>query len=171
MRGRRLLIGRNGVNVRLATIDDIKQLADIRMLQQHEDWGSDCVYRDNDFYNRTVHALDDFTRWHDGVQPSKGVIFVAEANGAIIATCGLQRINMLPQYNDDGKYGFIFNVFTVEEYRRQGVQSLLLKEVLVYAKEIGITEIKLETDSEIAIELYKKHGFKRDELFMSKQLG
>ena len=170
MRGRRLLIGRNNINIRLATIDDINQLADMRISQQIEDWGADYADHDGDFYNRTIHALDDFTRWHDDIPPSKGVIFVAEVNGTIIATCGLQRINMLPQCNDGGRYGFIFNVFTVKEYRRQGIQSLLLKEALDYAKKIGITEIKLETDNEAAVKLYQKHGFKQDELFMSKQL-
>ena len=77
---------------------------------------------------------------------------------------------MLPQCNDDGKYGFIFNVFTVKEYRKQGIQSLLIEKVLKYSKEIGITEIKLETDSEKAINLYKKYGFKHDTLFMSKEI-
>lgn len=169
MRGRRLLIGRNSVNVRLATIDDINQLADLRMLQQREDWGTDYEDYDGNFYNRTVSALKQFIGCDK--QKSKAVIFIAEAHGAIIATCGLQSISMLPQCNDNGNYGFIFNVFTMEDFRRHGVQSMLLEEVLGYAKEIGITEVKLETDSEIAIKLYEKHGFEKDELFMSKMLS
>lgn len=70
MRGRRLLIGRNSVNVRLATIDDINQLADLRMLQQREDWGGDYEDYDGNFYNRTVSALKQFIsickkKWQD----------------------------------------------------------------------------------------------------------
>lgn len=170
MHGKRILIDRNNINIRLATLNDIEQLVDLRILQQHEDWGSEYVDHDNDFYNRTLDVLDDFLRWKNGVQPSRGVIFIAEIKGNIIATCGLQKINMLPQCNDDGKYGFIFNVFTAKEFRRKGIQSLLINEVLNYAKEIGITEIKLETDSEIAIKLYKKCGFKHDTLSMSKEI-
>lgn len=162
MRGRRLLIGRNNINIRLATMDDIEQLVNLRILQQQEDWGSEYIDYDGDFYNRTLNALDDFLRWESGV------IFIAETKGKVIATCGLQKINMLPQCNDDGKYGYIFNVFTVKEFRKRGIQSLLIEKVLNYSKEMCITEIKLETDSEIAINLYKKYGFEHDTLFMVK---
>ena len=170
MRGKRILIGRNCINIRLAILDDIEQLVNLRILQQHEDWGSEYIDYDSNFYNRTFDVLEDFICWKNGVQPSKGVIFIAEIKGKIIATCGLQKINMLPQCNDDGKYGFIFNVFTVKEYRKQGIQSLLIEKVLKYSKEMGITEIKLETDSEKAINLYKKYGFEHDTLFMSKEI-
>ena len=168
MRGRGILIGRNNINIRLATIDDVEQLVNLRIQQQHEVWGSEYADYDNDFNNRTLGCLDDLLRWKDGVQPSKGVMFIAEIKGEIVTTCGLQKINILPQCNDNGKHGFIFNVFTIEEFRKQGIQSLLIEKALNCAKEMGITEIKLETDSEIAINLYKKYGFKHDELFMSK---
>lgn len=164
MRGKRILIGRNCINIRLATLDDIEQLTNLRILQQHEDWGSEYTDYDSNFYNRTLNALDDF------LSCESGVIFIAEIKGEIIATCGLQKINMLPQCNDDGKYGYIFNVFTVKEYRKQGIQSMLIEKVLKYSKEMGFTEIKLETDSEIAINLYKKFGFEHDTLFMSKEI-
>lgn len=90
--------------------------------------------------------------------------------GKIIATCGLQRIDMLPQCNDNGQYGYMFNVFTVEEYRRQGIQSRLIENVLSYSEKCGLTEIKLEADSEYAISLYEKYGFEHDVLFMSKKI-
>lgn len=162
MRGRRLLIGRNDINIRLATIGDIEQLINLRILQQQEDWGSEYIDYDGDFYNRTLNALNDFLR------RESGAIFIAETKGEVIATCGLQKIDMLPQCNDDGKYGYIFNVFTVKEFRKRGIQSLLIEKVLNYSKEMCITEIKLETDSEIAINLYKKYGFEHDTLFMVK---
>lgn len=170
MYGRRILIGRNYINIRAATINDIQQLADLRILQQHDDWSSEYIDYDGNFYARTTNALSDFLYKEDGLQPSKGVIFIAEIHGKIIATCGLQRIDMLPQCNNNGQYGYMFNVFTVEEYRRQGIQSRLIENALSYSEKCGLTEIKLETDSEDAISLYKKHGFEWDTLFMSKDV-
>ena len=170
MYGRRILIGRNYINIRAATINDIQQLADLRILQQHDDWGSEYIDYDGNFYARTTNELSDFLYKEDGLQPSKGVIFIAEIHGKIIATCGLQRIDMLPQCNNNGQYGYMFNVFTVEEYRRQGIQSRLIENALSYSEKCGLTEIKLETDSEDAISLYKKHGFEWDTLFMSKDV-
>ena len=170
MYGRRILIGRNYINIRTATIDDIQQLVSLRILQQHDDWGSEYIDYDCNFYARTSNALSDFLYKEDGLQPSKGVIFIAEIHGKIIATCGLQRIDMLPQCNDNGQYGYMFNVFTVEEYRRQGIQSRLIENVLSYSEKCGLTAIKLEADSEYAISLYEKYGFEHDALFMSKKI-
>lgn len=168
MRRKRILIGKN-INIRLATIDDIDQLINLRLLQQHEDWGSDYTDVNNDFYKRTLNSLFDFLCC-DNIQQQKGVIFIAEKGNKIIATCGLQKISMLPQCNDNGNYGFIFNVFTIKEFRNQGIQSSLIERTLIYANEIGITEIKLETDNKIAIKLYKKYGFKHDKISMVKSI-
>lgn len=57
--GKRILIGRNHIKIRLATIDDIEQLTNLRIIQQHEDWGSEYIDYDNNFYNRTYDALED----------------------------------------------------------------------------------------------------------------
>lgn len=164
MRGKRILIGRNKISIRTANEDDIEKISDLRVLQQHDDWGSDYPNNDNDFYNRTLSYMNTAIRSCDFK------MFVAEIEGSIIATCGLQVIHMLPQCNDEGKYGFICNVFTQEEFRQHGIQSMLIEKVLVYAKEQKISEIKLETDNEIAIKLYEKYGFKTDTLSMVKEI-
>lgn len=165
MRGRRIQIGRDKLNIRLANKDDVEELTNLRILQQHEDWETDYFDYDNNFYHRTFNAMTSFMS-----APHGGVIFVGEIDGYIIATCGLQLINMLPQCNDDGKYGFIFNVFTKKEYRNRGIQSILIGKVIDYAIKNNISEIKLETDNDIAIKLYEKQGFKFDTLTMIKEM-
>lgn len=136
----------------------------LRMLQQHDDWGSDYPTNDNDFFHRTLKAIN------IAICSCNFKMFVAEIDGSIVATCGLQTLYMLPQCNDEGKYGFICDVFTQEEFRQRGIQSRLIEKVLDYAKEQNISEIKLETDNEIAIKLYEKYGFKTDTLSMVKEI-
>ena len=150
----------NSFVIRKAVLNDLEELTQLRFLQQHDDWGADYEDIDNNFYNRTFVAFKNFMK--NGL----GVIFIAEKDNKIVATCGLQEINVIPQCNDKGKCGFIFNVFTREEYRQQGIQSALLKEAVSYAKQAGIDEIGLETDNDIAIALYKKYGFKNNNLMM-----
>ena len=149
--------------IRIADANDIKELVNIRILQQHEDWEDEYFDFDNNLYNRTLDAMTKFI-----LAPQNGVIFIAETVGEIISTCGLQIINMIPQCNDNGKYGFIFNVFTKKEYRQRGIQSALIEKAINYAKENNISEIKLETDNSVAINLYKKYGFEFDTLTMVK---
>lgn len=165
MRGKRIQVGRHKLNIRLANENDVKELTELRVLQQHEDWTVDYFDYDNNFYHRTFNAMTGFVS-----APQEGVMFVAIVEGHIVATCGLQIINMLPQCNDNGKYGFIFNVFTKKEYRQCGIQSILIETVINYAIKNNISEIKLETDNEIAIKLYKKQGFEFDTLTMVKEI-
>lgn len=169
MRSKKVTVVRDKVNIRIATLDDIKQLVNLRILEQRGKWGSEYNDFDNNFYSRTLNALKDFLNWKGNIPPSKGIIYIAEKDGKIVATCGLQKIWMLPQCNDEGRYGFIFNVYTMKEYRSRGIQSLLIKAVIGYAKQIGITAISIEADNEIAVKLCEKHGFKLNSFIMTKE--
>lgn len=91
-------------------------------------------------------------------------------NKKIVATCGLQVIDYLPQCNDNGKYGYICNVYTVDENRRQGIQKELLNEVIKFAKEKKLSELSLSTDNKDAIMLYEKVGFYFDSSIMKLEL-
>lgn len=159
----------NTVEIRLATIEDKEKLVNLRIDQQKADWGVEYEDVDNSFYTRTSDALDEFLV-EKGKVGKKGIIYVAVVNNCIVATCGLQRLMLLPQCNDRGRYGYIFNVYTIPVYRHKGLQNLLFKEVLAYAKRENISEISLETDNEIAIKLYKKFGFKFNSLFMTQSV-
>ena len=83
----------------------------------------------------------------------------------------MQIIEYLPQCNDNGKQGYICNVYTQKEYRNQGIQSKLLSEVINYSIENNLCELDLSTDSETAISLYKNHGFEFDKWAMKKELN
>lgn len=158
------------IRFRKATYKDLNKLTELRILQQIDDWGSEYSDMNNDFYDRTLKSLGELLRVDDA-QQSNCTIFVAEKDSKIVATCGIHEVNMLPQCNDNGKYGYIFNVFTIKELRRMGIQTKLLKNVIDYAKERDIAEISLESDNEIAIKMYEKLGFSRNQMLMTKEIG
>lgn len=89
----------------------------------------------------------------------------------IIAICCLKVIEYLPQCNDNGKQGYVCNVYTRDEFRNKGIQTNLLKEVINFAIKNNLCELNLETDSEKAISIYKKLGFDFDNLTMTKYLA
>ena len=62
---------------------------------------------------------------------------------------------------ENGK-GHIISLAVHPEFRRRGVGSALLKEVLTSMKKRGILTVKLEVNENnvSAINFYKKHGFK-----------
>lgn len=148
--------------MRLSNESDIEQLIKLRIKQQKDDW--DDEYEDKyDLQNTTLEYLKNHLN-------KDLFIFIEEENSDIIATCGIQVIEYLPQCNDNGLQGFICNVYTEKDYRCKGVQTKLLKQVISFAKEKNICELSLSTDNNKAISIYKKLGFKFDELIMFLKL-
>ena len=149
--------------MRLATKNDINSLSLIRVNEQKEDWNED--FEDKfDLVNTTKlylekHLNNDF------------FAFIEEIDDNIVATCCLQIIDYLPQCNDNGKQGFVCNVYTNKEYRNKGIQTALLKEVIKFAVDNNLCELNLSTSSDVAISLYKKCGFKFDDWAMKKEIN
>ncbi|HCQ8731878.1 TPA: GNAT family N-acetyltransferase [Enterococcus faecalis] len=86
---------------------------------------------------------------------SWGVIIENE----IIASSSLSLFNRIPyQENLTGKEGYILNIYTCPNYRKQGIASQLLNEMKEYAKQNQINRLWLSS-SENGIALYKEHGF------------
>ena len=144
--------------MRLANNTDISNLSKLRIKQQKEDW--------KDEYNDKFNLLEKTEEYLKKHLNHDLFIFLEENKNKIIATCGLQIIEYLPQCNDNGKQGYICNVYTDKKYRKKGIQTSLLKEAIKFSKEKEIYELNLSTDNEIAINLYKKIGFEFDDLIM-----
>lgn len=148
--------------MRIANKNDIAKIALIRIKQQKDDWKEQ--FEDNhDLLKRTKlylekHLNNDF------------LVFIEEIENNIVATCCLQIIEYLPQCNDNGKQGYICNVYTDEQYRNQGIQTKLLEEVIQYSINNNLCELDLSTDSDVAISLYKKCGFEFDDWAMKKEM-
>lgn len=149
--------------MRLSNEKDIEQLSKLRIQQQKDDW--DDEYEDKyNLLNTTIEHLNKHLN-------KDLFIFIEESNNIIIATCGIQIIEYLPQCNDNGLQGFICNVYTDQKYRCKGIQTKLLKQVISFAKEKNLCELSLSTDNDKAISIYKKMGFKFDNLIMSLKLN
>lgn len=148
--------------MRKANKMDIDKIAQIRIKQQNEVWEDEDVDKYNLLKITKVyleeHLNNDF------------YAFIEETDNDIIAICCLQVIEYLPQCNDNGKKGYLCNVYTSDEFRNKGIQTNLLKEVINFAKENNLCELNLGTDMEKAISIYKKLGFEFDNLVMTKHL-
>lgn len=57
-----------------------------------------------------------------------------------------------------GKQGYILNMYTLPEYRGNGISTLLLKELIKEAKAAGLTKVYLHATSD-GINIYKNAGF------------
>ena len=114
---------------KVAKYEDIEEISRLRILQQKDDWQELYPNKDEDFYKITKNYLEEHLN-HDIF------FFIETIDDKIIATCGLQIIKYMPQCVESGIEGYICDVFTLKEYRRKGIQTNLIRDVLSLQKKI-----------------------------------
>lgn len=139
---------------RIAEMKDIDGITELRILQQKENYKNDYKVEDKIFSQNTKKFLND--------NLNKNIyFFIKELDNKIAAMCGIQLINYLPMYNEGiGLRGYICSVYTREEYRKQGIQTHLLKNAIQFSKDKNIGIIELKTTNPDAVSVYEKVGFK-----------
>jgi ribosomal protein S18 acetylase RimI-like enzyme len=87
--------------------------------------------------------------------------WVAIEGDEIVSACMLCITDQIPTpICPNGKMGYVYNVFTQEAYRGQGLATHLLKELQRYSAEQGILSIRLQATKD-GISVYQQLGFEQ----------
>ena len=106
-----------------------------------------------------------FVRRHMEDGTCMGVL--AEKNGRVIADAVIYIFETMPdEINMVGRTAMLYNVYTVPEFRGQGIMAQMLPVVIDLAREAGAVELKM-TAAPKAIPLYERMGFRVTEDAMS----
>ncbi len=140
------------LSIRRATIEDTDQLVQLRLLLFEET--GELVQSDASTFAEAIHAFlikslpqESFLAW------------IAESDHRIVASSGLVPFERLPvPENLLGKEGYILNMYTLPEWRGQGLATALLQEIISFAKETGIRRLWLHA-TEVGRPVYEKIGF------------
>lgn len=110
----------------------------------------------NDIKDILISDFDDF--WNYSILKSElespnSYYLVARDNSNIVGFAGIKLV--IPD-------GDIMNIVVKKDFRKKGLGSLLLKNLIDLAKSLGVKTIFLEVDDKNfpAISLYNKFGFK-----------
>ena len=89
-------------------------------------------------------------------------VYVAEYNGRVISS-GYGMARMARHYLDHEEYAYLGFMYTVPEFRGQGVNQMILKALQGWAKEMGFIELRLTVydGNHPAIRAYEKAGFQK----------
>ena len=83
----------------------------------------------------------------------------------IVGTSGLSFVEKPPYFgNPSGKIGLLSSMYTVKEYRRQGIARRLLGKIVQEARKKGCGAIQI-TASEMGALLYRDFGFQQNQNF------
>jgi GNAT superfamily N-acetyltransferase len=137
--------------LRQATIHDFEALARLRW-----DFSAPKMREGTNLARFT----DEFGAFlHDALASGSWVFFVAEAADGIIATITVQIIAKVPRPNRlHARWGYVTNVYTVPEWRDQGVGTALMQHVQAWATEMKLEFLEL-WPSKRAVPFYRRAGF------------
>lgn len=141
------------MNYRKATLDDIKDLSEIRKKQLIDEGSSPDKDIDQNLYEFFYNKLKD----------NSLVEWVLEDNKTIIATGAVLFCELPPSYiNKSGVRAYVTNMYTSPEYRGQGIATNMLKRILEECKLRKVEKIFLSA-SKMGRPVYLKFGFKESD--------
>lgn len=135
-----------------ATIEDINELTKMRIA-----YISDAEHSIEEKDEQIIlKKLPEYFLKHLGQDL---IVFVAKEVNEIVATAFLLIIEKPCNLNFiNGRIGNVLNVYTVPQYRRKGISTHLMNDLIKYARELEIDLIELKATNE-GYPLYKKLGF------------
>lgn len=140
------------VEYRMGTINDIEQLAQMRIKYLLEDYKS--------ISDENIKKIQEQLPIYYGKHLNKDMFaYVADVNGTIVSTAylALQEKPANPSFIK-GKVGDVLSVYTEPSYRRQGIAKTVIHHLLQKAKELQLDYVELEATKD-GYPLYKALGF------------
>lgn len=135
--------------IRTAGPRDVPELSHLRRQWVAE---YDVDRRDPDFEVR-------FASWYER---EERLIWVAEENQRPVGMLNMAIFNRMPRPGQpDSCWGYVANVFVLEDFRNRGIGAHLLAAAVGYADEHGFARLVLRP-SERAISFYQRAGFSRE---------
>jgi predicted acetyltransferase len=147
-------IDRDKILFRKATIKDIDTLIDYRILFLNETYGNQT----SEIISRLRETLRPY--FIKSLQNNSFVSWIAEYEKMPIGFGGMV-IREQPGnfYIPNGRTGYILNMFTVKDFRKNGVCSSIIQRLIDESKQNGLDRLELHA-SEDGEPIYKQFGFR-----------
>ncbi len=141
------------IHIRRASLDDLNSLVRFR-IALFEEMG--LLKGKEEIKSFQIACKHYFNRF---IPRKEFLSWVADNDGEIVATSGLVFFQKPPSpRNDSGKEAYIMNMFTLTKWRKKGIASKILEEIIDFLKKEGITSISLHS-TEVGKSVYEKGGF------------
>lgn len=139
------------VRYRIATVEDIETLADLR-------WRM-AIERDESIITREEYITAYHEVVRDELARGRYLAWLAEVNGQPVACTVLIWWPMPPNLDElQRRRGYVSSVFTHPDFRRLGLARTLMEMLIAQAREIHITKLLLNS-STMGRSLYESLGF------------
>lgn len=139
-------------SIRRATVDDLETLVALRLKLEYDDHPAD-----EQPPAEVKRALQAYLA--EALPSEQMLIWVAEAAGKIVGTSGLIFFQKPPtERNPSGREAYILNMYTLPEWRGQGIATALMQTLLAYVRQTRARRIWMYA-TPAGKPLYEKLGF------------
>ena len=143
----------SGYEYKKATIADIDELVSTRIIVLR------TANKLSDDADMSTVEKESYAYYKRALENGEHIAYLVYDNGTFIGAGGVSFYQVMPTYhNPTGKKAYIMNMYTVPEYRRQGIALYTLDLLVKDAKMKGITQISLEA-TDMGRPLYESYGF------------
>lgn len=140
--------------IKRASIEKIDKLMEWRMEVLHHVFS---IPENEDTQNLSIANREYYQR---SIPNGEHIAVFAEMDGVTVGCGGLCLYREMPSPdNPSGGCAYLMNIYTKAAYRGYGAGNTIVRWLVNYAKEQGITKIYLET-SDCGRELYESIGFR-----------
>ena len=113
----------------------------------------------SDDEDMSVVEEESYAYYRRALETEEHIAYLVYDNGKFIGAGGVSFYQVMPTYhNPTGKKAYIMNMYTVSEYRKQGIAFHTLDLLVKDARKQGISQITLEA-TEMGRPLYERYGF------------
>ena len=141
------------IMIRNVDLEDIPSMIQHRIDYLAEMQGK----RDEDFIRQLKNDMNDFFK--KSLLNGSFIALVAAHEESIVAYGGIVLREIPGDFNRSSYLeGDILNMYTIPEARRQGISTLILKQLLIEATSMGVTKLALHTSKD-GEKLYRSIGF------------
>lgn len=142
----------DNIIIRKARISDLDTLVELRLSYLHEDLGQLSA----DVEEKVITQLKEYVSKYIN---SIFFAFFAETDGKIVSTAFMAIADRPANpFMLTGRTALVQNVFTCPEYRRRGIATLVLQELIAEAKRQNVSYIELSATAD-GKPVYQKLGF------------
>lgn len=143
----------NDFKLRLATLDDVELLTDLRLQMRRERETAELSVSEETFRRNN---LDYFSKF---IADGSYVGVIAEIEGKVAATGGICFHNHPPSYSvPNGKSACLLNMFTLPDFRGRGLAGKIVAFLVEEARKADCCQVFLNA-SVMGKGVYEKFGF------------
>ena len=140
-----------------ASIEDLDELVRTRIIVLR------AANKLSDDEDMSVVEEESYAYYRRALETGEHIAYLVYDNGKFIGAGGVSLYQVMPTYHDPtGKKGYIMNLYTAPEYRRQGIAIHILDLLVKNAKKQGVSQIALEATA-MGRPLYERYGFMKME--------